>query len=69
MEFVNQTEKETRKSQNFVMRKFAFKLFSLMSLVRILRGARAFLGLFLIHESRVVRETLYGSVDTKIWGL
>ena len=25
MVFVNQTEKETRKSQNFVMRKFAFK--------------------------------------------
>ena len=52
MVFVNQTEKETRKSQNVAMRKFAFKrrLLSLMSLVRILRGARVFLGLFLINE-------------------
>ena len=44
MVFVNQTEKETRQSQNFTMRNFAFKrgLLSLMSLVRILREIEYF---------------------------
>ena len=48
MVFVNQTEKETRQSQNFTMRNFAFKrgLLSLMSLVRILRADTVFLCLF-----------------------
>ena len=49
MVFVNQTEKETRKSQNFAMRKVAFKSglsVSLMSLVRILREDRVFPSLF-----------------------